>query len=93
MKKEDYLESDDIEIATLYANIIYQDKGKEYLVKTLKNQDKYFLEIEYWNNNKITLYKRNNGLYYQIKSENIRKLPKYEKEKIIETINKIFNNP
>ena len=36
MKNEDYLDSDDIEVATLYANIIYQEKGKEYLIEVLK---------------------------------------------------------
>jgi hypothetical protein len=40
MKKEDYLESDDIEIATLYANIIYQEKGLISLQKLLHDNDK-----------------------------------------------------
>jgi hypothetical protein len=47
MKNEDYLDSDDIEVATLYANIIYQEKGKEYLIKVLKG-GRYFI----CNNNK-----------------------------------------
>jgi hypothetical protein len=42
MKNEDYLDSDDIEVATLYANIIYQEKGKEYLIEVLKG-GRYFI--------------------------------------------------
>jgi hypothetical protein len=46
MKKEDYLESDDIEIATLYANIIYQEKGLISLQKLLHDNDKYVVDVE-----------------------------------------------
>ena len=42
MVKENYLDSDDIEVATLYANIIYQEKGKEYLIEVLKSSDYTF---------------------------------------------------
>ena len=46
MKKEDYLKSDDIEIATLYANIIYQEKGLINLQKLLHDNDKYVVDVE-----------------------------------------------
>jgi|688.fasta_scaffold03900_9 hypothetical protein len=46
MKKEDYLESDDIEIATLYANIIYQEKGLINLQKLLHDKNKYIVNVE-----------------------------------------------
>lgn len=93
MKKEDYLESDDIEIATLYANIICRGKGVDYLIKVLKNQDKYILDLAtYYDNNKVELYTKYNGLYHQIKSGNFEKLINYDKKNIIEAINKIFNN-
>ena len=42
MNTEDYLDSDDIKVATLYANIIYQEKGKEYLIEVLKG-GRYFI--------------------------------------------------
>lgn len=70
MVKEDYLNSDDIEMATLYANIIYQEKGIDYLIKVLEPNYKYLLEEDtFKKENKIQLQKIDgNGPYQQIKS-------------------------
>jgi len=92
MKNEDYLNSDDLEVATLYANIIYQEKGIDYLIKVLEPNYKYFLEENtFKKENKIQLQKIDgNGLYQQIKSSDYISLPRYNKEKIMEAFNKIF---
>lgn len=83
MVKEDYLNSDDIEMATLYANIIYQEKGIDYLIKVLEPNYKYFLEGDtFKKENKIQLQKIDgNSLYQQIKSSDYISLPLLIKEK------------
>ena len=84
MVKEDYLDSDDIEVATLYANIIYQEKGIDYLIKVLEPNYKYFLEEDtFKKENKIQLQKIDgNGPYQQIKSSNYVRIPRYTKDNI-----------
>ena len=57
MVKEDYLDSDDIEVATLYANIIYQEKGEDYLHEVLKNNKRYFLFRTFYIDGEIVLQK------------------------------------
>ena len=57
MKNEDYLNSDDIEVATLYANIIYQEKGENYLQKVLENNKRYFFCRSFCTTNEIILQK------------------------------------
>lgn len=90
MVKEDYLDSDDIEVATLYANIIYQEKGKEYLIEALKDK-KYFIYNDSTEN--IKLQKRHGrGFYSQISLHNTFKLEKFDRERIMETFSKMFKN-
>ena len=87
MNNEDYLNSDDIEVATLYANIIYQEKGISYLIDLLKDNTKYYYIIE---NNKILLKTIYGGIYDQIKSSNYLKCEPYTRKKLEEAFTKIF---
>jgi hypothetical protein len=92
MKNEDYLDSDDIEVATLYANIIYQEKGENYIVNLLHNNAKYYYFI--LKNNKILLQKKyGESLYNQIKIyNNLDKIKPYTRKNITEIFTKMFKN-
>ena len=57
MVKEDYLNSDDIEVATLYANIIYQEKGVAYFYEVLRKNKKCFLTSIFYKTGEINLHK------------------------------------
>ena len=87
MKNEDYLNSDDIEVAALYANIIYQEKGISYIIDLFKDNTKYYYIIE---NNKILLQKIYKGIYDQIKSSNYHKCEPYTRKKLEEVFTKIL---
>lgn len=91
MVKEDYLDSDDIEVATLYANIIYQEKGEEYLHEILIKGGRYF--IYYDNTENIKLHKTyGENIYNQIKNNNYHKIEPYTKEKLTKVFTKMFKN-
>lgn len=91
MKNEDYLDSDDIEVATLYANIIYQEKGKEYLHEILIKGGRYFI---YNDNTRYIKLKKTYGedIYNQIKNSNYHKMEPYTKKKLTEIFIKMCKN-
>jgi len=87
MNNENYLDSDDIEVATLYANIIYQEKGISYIIDLFKDNTKYYYIIK---NNKISLQTIYGGIYDQIKNSNYHKFEPYTRKNLEEAFTKIF---
>jgi hypothetical protein len=74
MEPEKGLESDDIEIAEMYATLIWNTKGLDYLKEILNKSDKYGLK-NYFTDKiflyKITIFESNYGTHLKDPTKSI----------------------